>query len=145
MTSRVLFLCTHNAARSQMAEGLLRKTAGDRFEVESAGTAPRQVHPLAVVVMREIGIDVSGQRAKDVSEIVRRPDTVITLCDEAKEACPLFPDAPRFLHWSLPDPSAAPGDEAARLAFFRQVRDTLAKLISDFVGGVDNGPHASRT
>ena len=137
MTTRVLFLCTHNAARSQMAEGLLRRMAGNRFEVESAGTAPTDVHPLAVAVMREIGIDVSRQRAKDVSEIEGNPDIVITLCDEAKEACPVFPGAPRFLHWSLPDPAAARGDEAAAMAVFRPVRDTLAGLIRKFIEGVE--------
>jgi arsenate reductase len=137
MTMRVLFLCTHNAARSQMAEALLRHMAGDRFEVESAGVAPTEVHPLAIAVMREIGVDVSGQRAKDVSELEGHPDIVITLCDEAKEACPVFPGAPRFLHWSLPDPSAASGDEAAAMAVFRQVRDTLASLVHKFVEGAE--------
>jgi len=137
MTTRVLFLCTHNAARSQMAEGLLRRMAGNRFEVESAGTAPTEVHPLAVAVMREIGIDVSGQRAKDVSEIEGHPDIVITLCEEATESCPVFLGAPRFLHWNLPDPAAARGDEAAAMAAFRQVRDTLAGLIGKFIEGVE--------
>jgi arsenate reductase len=137
MATRVLFLCTHNAARSQMAEALLRKIAGDRFDVESAGTTPTEVHPLAVAAMREIGIDISRQRAKDVSEIEGSLQIVITLCDEAKEACPLFPGAPRFLHWSLPDPAATPGDEAAATALFRQVRDTLADLIRKFIEGVE--------
>jgi len=137
MTTRVLFLCTHNAARSQMAEALLRHVAGERFEVESAGTAPTEVHPLALAVMREIGIDASGQRAKDVSEVEEHPDIVITLCDDAREACPVFPGAPRFLHWSLPDPAAARGDEAAATAAFRQVRDTLAGLIRKFIEGVE--------
>jgi arsenate reductase len=137
MTTRVLFLCTHNASRSQMAEGLLRSMAADRFEIESAGTAPTEAHPLAIAVMREIGVDISRQRAKDVGETEEHPDIVVTLCDEAREACPVFPGAPRFLHWSLPDPSTASGEEVTRLAFFRQVRDTLAKLISDFVEGVE--------
>ncbi len=137
MTTRVLFLCTHNAARSQMAEALLRHMAGNRFEVESAGAAPTEVHPLAVAVMREIGIDVSGQRAMDVSEIAGRPDIVITLCDEAKEACPVFPGASRFLHWSLPDPAATSGDEATAMAVFRRVRDSLALLVRKFIEGVE--------
>jgi arsenate reductase (thioredoxin) len=137
MTTRVLFLCNHNASRSQMAEALLRRAAGRRFEVESAGVAPTQVHPLAVAVMREIGIDISGQRAKDMSEIHEHPDIVITLCEEAKEACPVFPGAPRFLHWSLPDPSAAQGDEAARTAVFRRVRDDLALLSRKFIEGAE--------
>jgi arsenate reductase len=137
MTTRVLFLCTHNAARSQIAEALLRRAAGDRFEVESAGTAPTEVHPLAVAVMREIGIDVNSQRAKDVSETAQPPEIVITLCDDAKEACPVFPGAPRFLHWSLPDPAAAQGDEAAATAVFRRVRDDLALLIRKFIEGAE--------
>ena len=137
MTTRVLFLCTHNAARSQMAEALLRHMMGNRFEVESAGTAPTEVHPLAVAVMREIGIDVSGQRAKDVSEIEGHPDIVITLCEEATESCPVFLGAPRFLHWNLPDPAAARGDEAAAIAVFRQIRDSLALLIREFIEGVE--------
>jgi arsenate reductase len=120
-----------------MAEALLRSAADRRFEVESAGVAPTQVHPLAVAVMSEIGIDISGQRAKDVSETARRPDVVITLCDEAKEACPFFPGAPRFLHWNLPDPAAAPGDEATAIAAFRRARDTLAGLIRKFIEGVE--------
>ncbi len=136
MPARVLFLCVHNASRSQMAEALLRHVAGDRYVVESAGTEPTEVHPLAVASMREIGIDIRRQRAKDVSEILGSPDIVITLCDEAREACPVFPGAPRYLHWSLPDPSAAAGDEAARLTSFRQVRDTLADLIGAFFEGV---------
>ncbi len=123
-----------------MAEALLRNMAGNRFEVESAGVAPTEVHHLAIAAMREIGIDISGQRAKDVGEIEGSPDVVITLCDEAKEACPFFPGAPRFLHWSLPDPSVAPGDEAARLACFNRVRDTLEELIREFVGGVEQWP-----
>ena len=135
MTSRVLFLCTHNAARSQMAEGLLRHMAGDRYIVESAGTEPTQVHPLAIAVMRENGIDISGQRARDVSEIEGSPDVVITLCDDAKESCPVFPSARRSLHWGLPDPSAASGDETAVTAVFRQVRDSLALLIREFIEG----------
>ena len=137
MTTRVLFLCIHNAARSQMAEALLRHMAGNRFEVASAGTVPTEVHPLTVTVMREIDIDVSGQRAKDLSEIEGHPDIVITLCEEAKEACPVFPGAPRFLHWNLPDPAAAQGDEAAAMAVFRQIRDSLALLIREFIEGVE--------
>jgi arsenate reductase len=120
-----------------MAEALLRHEAGDYFDVQSAGTAPTEVHPLAVVVMREIAIDVSGQRAKDVSEIEGHPDIVITLCEEAKEACPVFPGASRFLHWNLPNPAAARGDEAAAMAVFRQVRDTLAGLVRKFIEGVE--------
>jgi arsenate reductase len=135
MTKRVLFLCNHNASRSQMAEALLRKIADDRFEVESAGAAPTQVHPLAIAVMREIGIDISGQRAKGIGEVSRSPDFVITLCDDAREACPVFPGAPRYLHWNLPDPLVVTGDEAAAAAAFREVRDALALLIREFIEG----------
>ena len=137
MRRRVLFLCTHNAARSQMAEALLRRAAGRRFDVESAGAAPTEVHPLTVAVMKEIGIDIRGQRAKNVSEIEGRPDIVITLCEEATEACPIFPGAPRILHWNLPDPAAAQGDEATAMAAFRRVRDSLALLVRKFIEGVE--------
>jgi arsenate reductase len=137
MPQRVLFLCTHNASRSQMAEGLLRHTGGDRFEAQSAGTQPTQLHPLAAAAMQEIGIDISGQRSKEIEAVVQPVDVVITLCEDAKEACPIFPGAVRYLHWSLPDPSAAPGDAEARLAAFRQVRDTLTALIKEFSQGAE--------
>jgi len=135
---RVLFLCSHNAARSQMAEGLLRHLAGDRFEAHSAGTTPTRIHPLAVAAMKEIGIDIGGQRSKSVDEFVGGPfDYVITLCDEAQEQCPIFPAGVRILHWGLPDPSAALGDEAARLAAFRRVRDDLAARIRQLTEGAE--------
>jgi arsenate reductase len=137
MTQRVLFLCNHNAFRSQMAEALLRHVAGDRFIVESAGSEPTAVHPLAVAAMREVGIDIRRQRARDFNAIKDSPDIVITLCDEARESCPVFPGASRLVHWNLPDPSAALGDEPARLAVFRQVRDRLAGLIHEFLKGVE--------
>ncbi|HZU78126.1 MAG TPA: arsenate reductase ArsC [Dehalococcoidia bacterium] len=126
MTRRVLFLCTHNAARSQMAEGLLRARAGDRFTVASAGTEAAWVRPEAIAVMRELGIDISGQQSKTLDQFVDQHwDDVITLCDEANERCPIFPGAARRLHWSFPDPSKADGDEEARLAVFRRVRDAI--------------------
>lgn len=138
MTARVLFLCTHNAARSQMAEGLLRHLAGGRFQPYSAGSAPTGLHPLAVAAMREMGIDISGQRAKDVSEYAQATfDYVITVCDQEGEACPVFPGAHRQLHWSLPDPAAAEGDERARLIAFRQVRDDLAARIRQLIEGAE--------
>ena len=137
MAARVLFLCTNNAARSQMAEGLLRRLAGDRFEAQSAGTAPTRVHPLAIAVMQEIGIDISGQRSKDIGETDPGIDTVITLCDQAKEACPILPGAVRYLHWGLPDPAAVPGDETAQIAAFREVRDALAARIHGFIEGAE--------
>jgi arsenate reductase len=123
---RVLFLCTHNSARSQMAEGLLRHLAGDRFEVQSAGTEATHVRPLAIRAMDEIGVDISGQESKTLARYLGEPfDYVITVCDEANEACPFFPGAKRRLHWSLPDPSTAEGTEEERLTVFRSVRDGL--------------------
>lgn len=135
---RVLFLCTHNSSRSQMAEGLLRAQGRDRYAVFSAGTHPRSVHPFAIQVMREIGIDLSeaaGYRAKSLDEFLGQPamDLVVTVCDEAAEECPFFPGARRQEHWGFPDPSAVTGDEAERLAAFRSARDGIAKRITTFV------------
>ncbi|MEN3009624.1 MAG: arsenate reductase ArsC [Candidatus Bipolaricaulaceae bacterium] len=125
--TRVLFLCTHNAARSQMAEGLLRALGGDRFEVESAGHRPTQVHPLAVQAMAEIGIDISGQRAKPVAEFLGQTfDYVVTLCgDDAPGSCPFFPGGRRYLHKPFPDPSRG-GLEA-----FRRVRDAIRSWLEE--------------
>jgi arsenate reductase len=124
--SRVLFLCTHNSARSQMAEGLLRHLAGDRFEAHSAGTEATQVRPLAIRAMDEIGVDISGQESKTLERYLREPfDFVITVCDDAKEACPFFPGARNRLHWSFEDPSRAEGSEEERMAVFRLVRDRI--------------------
>jgi arsenate reductase len=124
--ARVLFLCTHNSARSQMAEGLLRSLGGGGFDVASAGTEARGVNPLAVHVMAEIGIDISGQNSKTLDRFLGQPwDYVITVCDSANEACPIFPQAIRRLHWSFDDPSAATGTEAERLRVFRRVRDEI--------------------
>jgi arsenate reductase len=123
---RVLFLCTHNSARSQMAEGLLRHLAGDRFEAHSAGTEATLVRPLAIRAMNEIGVDISEQESKTLERYLGEPfDYVITVCDDANEACPFFPGAKNRLHWSLPDPSSAEGTEEERLAVFRSVRDQL--------------------
>ncbi len=123
---RILFLCTHNSARSQMAEGLLRHLAGERFEAHSAGTEATHVRPLAIRVMDEIGVDISEQEWKTLERYLGEPfDYVITVCDDANEACPFFPGAKKRLHWSLPDPSAAKGSEEERLAVFRSVRDQL--------------------
>ncbi len=127
---RVLFLCTHNSARSQMAEGLLRAW-GDRFDVYSAGTEATAVRPEAVAVMRELGIDLSGQTSKTLERYLDRPfDLVITVCDAAAESCPVFLGARRRLHWSFPDPSAVQGSEAERLAVFRNVRDAIRRRIA---------------
>jgi len=128
--SRVLFLCTHNSARSQMAEGLLRSLGGDRFEVHSAGTEATAVRPLAVEAMREIGIDISRQTSKTLDRFVDQDfDQVITVCDDANESCPVFPNATGRLHWSLPDPSKATGSKDAQLAAYRAVRDDLRSRI----------------
>lgn len=127
---RVLFLCTHNSARSQMAEGLLRAWAGDRFEAHSAGVEATEVRPLAIRAMAEIGIDVSGQWSKRLDTYLGQDFAyAITVCDEAREACPYFAGAKRQLHWSFDDPSAATGSEDARLAVFRRVRDEIGDRI----------------
>jgi arsenate reductase (thioredoxin) len=125
MKKRILFLCTHNSARSQMAEGLFRRLAGDRYEVYSAGTEVTRVHPLAIEAMREVGIDLTGHRSKLIEEFKPEDlDLVITVCDNAREACPVLPGV-EMLHWGFEDPSAASGDETARLAKFREVRDQI--------------------
>lgn len=127
---RVLFLCTHNSARSQMAEGLLRELGGSGFEAHSAGTEATHVRPLAIRAMEEIGIDIGAQRSKALDEYAGQPfDLVVTVCDEAREACPYFPGARAQIHWSLPDPSKATGTEESRLAVFREVRDELRRRI----------------
>lgn len=132
---RVLFLCTHNSSRSQMAEGLLRARGGAAYEVFSAGTEPRVVHPLAIQAMHEIGIDISSHTAKGIEAIAPVPpmDLVVTVCDEAQEACPFFPNARRQVHWGFPDPSQAQGSEEERLAVFRHIRDQIAAKITQFL------------
>jgi arsenate reductase (thioredoxin) len=123
---RVLILCTGNSARSQMAEGLLRHAAGDRFEVFSAGTKPNRVRPEAITVMREIGIDISHHRSKSVDEFAQRDfDHVLSVCDNAKESCPVYPGHANRLHHGFDDPAALQGSEAERLAAFRRVRDEI--------------------
>ncbi len=130
MKRRVLFLCTHNSARSQMAEGLLRSLGGDAFEAFSAGTEATFVRPLAIRAMSELGIDISGQQSKTLERYVREPfDEVITVCDAAAETCPVFPGALRRRHWSLEDPSKATGSEEEQLAVYRRVRDDLRSRI----------------
>ncbi|HJT71111.1 MAG TPA: arsenate reductase ArsC [Terriglobales bacterium] len=127
---KVLFLCTGNSARSQMAEAFLRDMAGDRFEALSAGIEPKGLNALAVEVMREIGIDISQQRSKDVREFLGTPiPYIITVCDNAKEHCPIFPGTYKYMHWSFADPAAVQGTEDEKLAAFRQVRDELASCI----------------
>ncbi len=127
---RVLFLCTHNSARSQMAEGLLRHLAGDRFEVYSAGTEATSVRPEAISAMAELGVDISGQESETLERYLDEPfDYVITVCDDANEACPVFPGAKNRLHWSFRDPSRATGSEEERLGVFREVRDQIRSCI----------------
>jgi arsenate reductase len=130
---RVLILCTGNSARSQMAEGLLRHDDGARFAVFSAGTRPSRVRAEALTVMRELGIDISNQRSKSVDEFAGQPFAyVITVCDHARAHCPVFPAATQQIHWSFDDPAAAAGDEAARLAVFRRVRDEIRGRLREF-------------
>lgn len=138
----VLFLCVHNSARSQMAEGLLRARGGDRYEAHSAGSEATLVRPLAITAMAELGIDISAQRSKAVTEYDGRHfEYAITVCDESREACPYFPNAEHQLHWRFDDPGAASGSEAERLAVFRRVRDEIAARVDEFVARPpDGGP-----
>ena len=129
--NRVLILCTGNSARSQMAEGLLRQMAGERFEVFSAGTDPKGLHPRTVAIMKEIGIDVAQHRSKDVSELPNQEfDYVITVCDRAKEHCPIFPGAAP-IHWGFDDPAEAPADR--QVETFRRVRDEIRRRLNLFL------------
>ena len=126
MKKRILFLCTGNSARSQMAEGLLRHLAGDRFEVFSAGTQSTRVHPLAIKALAEKGIDISHHTSDHIDKYMGMEfDYVITVCDNAHETCPYFPTNKAQWHWSFEDPSAATGTEAERLAKFREIRDQI--------------------
>ena len=130
MAQRVLFICTHNSARSQMAEGLLNALGGDRFEAYSAGTEATHVRPLAIRAMAELGIDISGHESKTLARFLAQPfDAVITVCDAAAEACPVFRGAKRQLHWSFSDPSKATGSEEEQLAVYRRVRDAIRARI----------------
>jgi arsenate reductase len=145
MKKRVLILCTGNSARSQMAEGLLRHLAGDRFEVHSAGTKPSRVRAEAISVMRELGIDISQHRSKSVDEFAGESkalardgagqhfDCVITVCDNARESCPVFPGQTQRIHWSFDDPAAVEGTLTEREAAFRRVRDEIAARLKEFV------------
>ncbi len=128
----VLFLCTGNSARSQLAEGWLRHLAGDRFEVFSAGMRPVGLHPHSVDAMREVGIDISGQRSKSIDEFGGQQfDYVITVCDSAKEACPIFPGPGKHFHHSFEDPAAAPREQQPEI--FRRVRDQICNWLEEFV------------
>ena len=131
-TRRVLFLCTHNSARSQMAEGLLRHLGNGAFEAFSAGTEATHVRPLAIRAMAELGIDISGQESKTLDRYLDEAfDVVVTVCDDANESCPVFPNAKARIHWSFPDPSKAAGSEDERLAVYRQVRDAIRHQIAE--------------
>ena len=140
---RVLFICTGNSARSQMAEALLRRAGGDRFAVASAGTEPKGVNPLAIRALAEVGIDISGARSKSLLEFLDQPfDVVVTVCDRARESCPVFPGAERTLHWSLDDPAEATGSEEERLEVFRATRSEIQRRIRRFVR--EESPAADR-
>ena len=135
--SKVLFLCTGNSARSQMAEAFLRAYAGDRFEAYSAGLQPKPIHPLTRQVMNEIGFDLEGQRAKDVTEYLGKVHFgyLITVCDDAERNCPkTFPGLGARAHWALDDPAAFEGTEDERLAVFRRVRDEIRERVRTWVG-----------
>ena len=131
---RVLFVCTGNSARSQMAEALLRRLGGPAFEAFSAGTEPKGVNPLTVRVLSEAGIDISGARAKSTGVFLGQAfDCVVTVCDRARETCPYFPGARRTLHWSFDDPAEATGTEEQRLAVFRRVMGEIRSAIETFI------------
>jgi arsenate reductase (thioredoxin) len=133
---RVLILCTGNSARSQMAEGLLKHLAGDRFEVHSAGTKPGSVRPEAIAVMKEIGIDISGSRSKHVDEFSGESfDYVLTVCDNAAENCPVYPGHANRIHHSFEDPASVQGAEEDRLSAFRHIRDEIRDYLSSFPPG----------
>ena len=134
----VLILCTGNSARSQMAEGLLRSMAGDQFEVASAGTKPSIVRPEAITAMQELGVDLSGHRSKSVNEFIDRPfDYVITVCDNAKESCPIFPAVTERMHWPFEDPAGVEGSDETRVAAFRKIRDQIReRFASELQSGV---------
>lgn len=132
--TRVLFLCTHNSARSQMAEGFLRAMAGDRFEAQSAGTEKTSVNPLAIRVMAERGIDLGGHASKVYDGLMQeRWDYLVTVCDDANERCPFVPGSVKRLHWSFEDPSRARGTEEERLHVFRRVRDQIEQRLAEWL------------
>ena len=143
MKERVLILCTGNSARSQMAEGLLQHAAGERFEVQSAGTRPGSVRSEAIAVMKELGIDISGHRSKHVNEFEGQSfDYVLTVCDNARESCPLFPGETKRLHKDFEDPAALQGTEEERLALFRRVRDEIGAYLKTFPSSTVAAAHS---
>jgi arsenate reductase len=131
---RVLFLCTHNSARSQMAEAWLRHLGGDRYDVHSAGTEASEVRPLAIRAMGEVGIDLTRHTSKTLERYLDQPwDYVITVCDAADANCPMFPGGKTRLHWPFPDPSQATGSEEVRLSVYRRVRDAIRQRLTGFL------------
>jgi len=131
---RVLFLCTGNSARSQLAEGLLRSFGGSDFEAYSAGTEPKPLHPLAVEAMREVGIDISGHRTKPLEHFLGRNfDYIITVCDRARDSCPTFPGDNVRIHWGFDDPAVVTGTGAEQIAVFRRVRNEIAERLRVWV------------
>ncbi|HSB26244.1 MAG TPA: arsenate reductase ArsC [Pyrinomonadaceae bacterium] len=142
--TRVLILCTGNSARSQMAEGFLRREGGDKFDVYSAGVAPSRVRTEAIRVMREVGIDISAHRSKSVEEFANQEfDYVITVCDNANEQCPVFPGSTNRIHWSFDDPAAVYGDEEVRLSAFRRVRDEIIQRLRVFLTDIAQFTHSA--
>jgi arsenate reductase len=133
----VLILCTGNSCRSHLAEGILRATAGDSLNVQSAGSKPaRYVHPLAIQVMKEIGIDISGHHSKHLDEFLKQPvETVITVCGNADQVCPMFPGQVNRHHWGFYDPAKAEGTEEEKLAVFRRVRDEIKLVFEAYAAG----------
>lgn len=140
MKQRVLFLCTGNSCRSQMAEGLLRHFGGDRYEVHSAGTDPSSVNPRAIAAMEEVDIDISAHTSKGVRQFYDQPfDVVVTVCDHAHQICPTFPNAKTSIHWSIDDPfHARGGDEAIHKEFGRVRDDLLTRIRAQFLDGKPN-------
>ncbi|HLH53523.1 MAG TPA: arsenate reductase ArsC [Verrucomicrobiae bacterium] len=133
----ILILCTGNSCRSHLAEGILRKALRDGFDVQSAGSKPAgYVHPLAIRVMQEIGIDISGHRSKNLDEFLKQPvETVITVCGKADQVCPIFPGQLNRYHWGFDDPAHAAGTEEEKLAVFRRVRDEIKKVFEAYAAG----------
>jgi len=132
MTKTVLFICVHNSARSQMAEGLVNTLYGDSFEAVSGGTTATRVHPSAIQAMAEIGIDISGQFSKSIDVFeVRRFDYVVTVCDDKQTDCPFFPGGKEYIHHAFDDPAACPGTDEEVLACFRETRDEIRTWIEE--------------
>lgn len=131
---RVVFLCTGNSCRSQMAEGFARHMGKDSWDVYSAGISPSQVNPLAILVMKEVGIDISHQTSNALdAEILAQANFIITLCGDAEESCPVVPPGTKKIHWPLEDPTRAPGTAAERTEKFQGVRDAIKKRVADFI------------